>query len=101
MLNNYTKVLHDEATSEAPMFEMDSINTTEPPIQAGRARSQRAEQNLGEQSSVTWSGRISKPPERFGVNPTWIHNAAVLSLLNQDNQIVIQNVLQAWPATPF
>ena len=53
MLNNYTKVLHDEATSEAPMFEMDSINTTEPPIQAGRARSQRAEQNLGEQSSVT------------------------------------------------
>ena len=43
-----TPSTEDEATDEVPMFEMDSIHTTESPIQAGRTRSQRAEQNLGE-----------------------------------------------------
>ena len=84
-----TPPTEDEATGEAPIFEMDSKHTTESPIQAERTRSQRAEQNLGEQPSVTRSGRLSKPPERFGVNPTWTHKVVVLlSLLNQDNQIV-------------
>ena len=96
-----TPSTEDEATGEPPMFEMDSIHITESPIQAKRTRSQRAEQNLGEQPSVTRSGKILKRPERFGDNPTWTHKAAVLSLLNQENQIVIQNVLQAWLATPF
>ena len=38
-----TPSTEDETTDEAPMLEMDSIHTTESPIQAERTRSQRAE----------------------------------------------------------
>ena len=46
---------------------------------------------------VTRTGRTSRPPQRLICDPVWSQKASVLlSLVNSQNQELLQNVFQNW-----
>ena len=56
----------------------NDLPETEPAIEAEFHETQQEEVNVDENQSVTRSGRISKSPERLGVQPVWNNKVAVL-----------------------
>ena len=79
----------------------NDLPETERAIEAELHETQQEEVNVDENQSVTRSGRISKPPERLGVQPVWSNTVAVLlSLVNDNNRSNVENVLGAWLSMP-
>ena len=91
----------NEEADVAPMPEMQDAHEVESTTHPEATERGRDKQDRVEQLLSTRSGRTSKPPVRFGVGLAWTRKAAALpSLANQNNRIVIQHMFQTCLGTP-